>query len=76
MLIAARAVQGAFAAALAPAALSLIVVTFRELHELNKAFAIFGAVAGGAGAVGLLLGGALTSWPAGAGACTSTSSSR
>jgi EmrB/QacA subfamily drug resistance transporter len=62
MLIAARAVQGAFAAALAPAALSLIVVTFRELHELNKAFAIFGAVAGGAGAVGLLLGGALTDW--------------
>jgi EmrB/QacA subfamily drug resistance transporter len=62
MLIAARAVQGAFAAALAPAALSLIAVTFREQHELNKAFAMFGAAAGGASALGLLLGGALTDW--------------
>jgi EmrB/QacA subfamily drug resistance transporter len=61
-LIVARTVQGVFAAALAPAALSLIVVTFKELQELNKAFAIFGAVAGGAGAIGLLLGGVLTSY--------------
>lgn len=61
-LITARAVQGVFAAALAPAALSLIVVTFKELKELNKAFAIFGAVAGGSGAIGMLLGGALTDW--------------
>jgi len=61
-LIAARAVQGGFAAVLAPAALSLIAVTFTDLKELNKAFAIFGAVAGSAGAIGLLLGGLLTSY--------------
>src|SRR6202789_1297332 len=61
-LLAARAVQGAFAAALAPAALSLLVVTFTDLKELNKAFAIFGAVAGSAGAIGLLLGGVLTDY--------------
>jgi EmrB/QacA subfamily drug resistance transporter len=61
-LLAARAVQGGFAAALAPAALSLLVVTFTDLKELNKAFAIFGAVAGSAGAVGLLLGGLLTEY--------------
>ncbi len=61
-LLAARAVQGAFAAALAPAALSLLVVSFTDLKELNKAFAIFGAVAGGSGAVGLLLGGVLTDY--------------
>ena len=61
-LLAARAVQGAFAAALAPAALSLLVVTFTDLRELNKAFAIFGAVAGGSGAIGLLLGGVLTDY--------------
>ena len=61
-LLAARAVQGAFAAARAPAALSLLVVTFTDLKELNKAFAIFGAVAGSAGAIGLLLGGVLTDY--------------
>ena len=61
-LLAARAVQGAFAAALAPAALSLLVVTFTDLKELNKAFAVFGAVAGSAGAIGLLLGGVLTDY--------------
>ena len=62
VLITARAVQGGFAAVLAPAALSLIGVTFTDLKELNKAFAIFGAVAGSAGAVGLLIGGVLTSY--------------
>src|ERR1700742_2161336 len=61
-LLAARAVQGVFAAALAPAALSLLVVTFTDLRELNRAFAIFGAVAGSAGAIGLLLGGVLTDY--------------
>jgi EmrB/QacA subfamily drug resistance transporter len=61
-LIAARAVQGGFAAVLAPAALSLITVIFTDLKELNKAFGIFGAVSGSAGAVGLLLGGLLTDY--------------
>jgi EmrB/QacA subfamily drug resistance transporter len=61
-LITARAIQGAFAAVMAPAALSLIVVIFTDLKELNKAFAIFGAVAGSSSAIGLLLGGLLTDY--------------
>jgi hypothetical protein len=58
-LVTARAVQGGFAAILAPAALSLITVIFTHRRELNKAFGIFGAVSGSAGAIGLLLGGLL-----------------
>ena len=61
-LITARAVQGGFAAILAPAALSLITVIFTDLRELNKAFGIFGAVSGSAGAIGLLVGGLLTDY--------------
>jgi EmrB/QacA subfamily drug resistance transporter len=61
-LITARAAQGGFAALLAPAALSMIAVIFTDLKELNKAFAIFGAVSGSAGAIGLLLGGLLTDY--------------
>jgi len=61
-LITARAVQGGFAAVLAPAALSLITVIFTDLKELNKAFAIFGAVAGSSSAIGLMLGGLLTDY--------------
>nr|WP_312638899.1 MFS transporter [Rhodococcus qingshengii] len=62
MLVAARAGQGVFGALLAPAALSLLSVTFTDPGERAKAFGIFGAVAGGGGAIGLLLGGALTEW--------------
>ena len=62
MLFAARALQGVFAAMLAPAALSLLTVTFREAKERAKAFAVFGAIAGGGAAVGLLLGGLLTEY--------------
>ncbi|WP_067680565.1 MFS transporter [Nocardia miyunensis] len=62
MLVAARVAQGAFGALLAPAALSLLTVTFTEAKERAKAFGIFGAVAGTGGALGLLLGGALTEW--------------
>jgi EmrB/QacA subfamily drug resistance transporter len=61
-LLVARTLQGVFGAVLAPAALSVIPVTFTDLSERNKAFAIFGAVAGAAGALGLLLGGVLTSY--------------
>jgi len=61
-LITARAVQGGFAAVMAPAALSLITVIFTDPKELNKAFAIFGAVAGSSAAIGLLLGGLLTDY--------------
>jgi len=62
MLLGARAVQGAFGALLAPAALSLIAVNFTDSHERAKAFGIFGAIAAGGGAVGLLLGGLLTEY--------------
>ncbi len=60
VLITARALQGVFGALLAPAALSTLTVTFAGTEDWNKAFGIFGAVAGGGGAVGLLLGGVLT----------------
>src|ERR1700739_1750303 len=60
MLIAARACQGAFAALLVPSALSLLTTTFTEPKDRGRAFAVYGAIAGAGGAVGLLLGGALT----------------
>jgi len=61
VLLVARIAQGAFAAMLAPAALSLVSVTFADnAEDRGRAFGIFGAVAGAGGAVGLLLGGILT----------------
>jgi EmrB/QacA subfamily drug resistance transporter len=62
VLVAARAAQGAFGALLAPAALSLLSTTFTDPGERGKAFGIYGAIAGGGGAVGLLLGGVLTEY--------------
>lgn len=62
MLVAARGLQGAFGAILAPATLSLMTTTFSDPAERSKAFGIYGAIAGGGGAVGLLLGGALTQY--------------
>jgi EmrB/QacA subfamily drug resistance transporter len=64
MLFAARALQGACAAVMAPAALSLLTVTFTEPKERARAFGVYGSVAGGGAAIGLVLGGALTesSW--------------
>src|SRR6202008_3082702 len=50
VLVAARALQGVFAALLAPSALSLLAVTFAGTADWARAFGIFGAVAGGAGA--------------------------
>ncbi|WP_250007704.1 MFS transporter [Actinoplanes sp. M2I2] len=61
-LFAARALQGAFGALMAPAALSLLTVTFTEPKERARAFGVYGAIAGGGGAVGLLLGGVLTEY--------------
>ena len=61
MLIAARAAQGLGAAVLAPAALSLVTALFPAGPERNKALGIWGAVAGSGSAVGVLLGGVLTS---------------
>jgi EmrB/QacA subfamily drug resistance transporter len=60
VLVVARAGQGAFGAVLAPAALSLLSTTFTLPTERNKAFGIYSAIAGGGGALGLLLGGFLT----------------
>jgi EmrB/QacA subfamily drug resistance transporter len=62
MLITARAVQGVFAALLAPAILSLLTTTFTEPEERNKAFGVFGAIAGAGASIGLLLGGFLTEY--------------
>jgi EmrB/QacA subfamily drug resistance transporter len=62
MLATARAIQGTFAALLAPAALSLLTTTFAGTDDRPKAFAIFGAVAGSGAAIGLLLGGLITEY--------------
>ena len=62
VLAAARALQGVFGALLAPSALTLLATTFTDPKDRGKAFAVFGAIAGGGGAVGLLLGGVLTSY--------------
>src|ERR1019366_7245967 len=62
MLVIARTVQGAFGALLAPSVLALLTTTFHDPGERGKAFAIYGAIAGAGGALGLLLGGILTSY--------------
>ena len=62
MMFGARALQGAFGALLAPAALSLLAVMFTDAKERAKAFGIYGAIAGACGAVGLILGGFLTEY--------------
>ncbi len=62
MLFGARALQGGFAAVMAPAALSLLTVTFTEAHERARAFGVYGAIAGGGAAIGLVLGGVLTEY--------------
>jgi len=62
-IFAARGLQGMFAALLAPAALSLVTVTFTEPKERAKAFGVFGALSGAGAAIGLILGGILTDGP-------------
>src|ERR1700743_3161606 len=62
MLATARALQGVFGAILAPSALGTLVSTFRDPRERGRAFGVFGSVAGGGGAVGLILGGVLTQY--------------
>jgi len=61
MLIAARALQGAFAAVLSPSTLSLVSIMFTEPKARARAFAIFSVALISGGAVGLILGGILTS---------------
>ncbi len=62
MLIAARALQGAAAAVLAPSVFSITAVTFAEGSERNKALGILGGIAGSGAAIGVLLGGVLTEY--------------
>src|SRR5919107_180736 len=62
VLVGARAAQGIFGALLAPSALGLLTTTFTDPAERAKAFGIFGAIAAGGSAIGLLLGGILTEW--------------
>ena len=63
MLFAARALQGGFAALMAPAALSILTITFQhDAKERAKAFGAYGAVSGAGGAIGVLLGGVLTEY--------------
>jgi EmrB/QacA subfamily drug resistance transporter len=61
-LVAFRAVQGLGGALLAPAALSLLMTTFAEGHERNRALGIYGAASGSGAAAGVLLGGVITSY--------------
>lgn len=60
LLYAARALQGAFGALMAPAALSILTVTFTEPAARARAFGVYGAISGGGAAIGLILGGTLT----------------
>jgi EmrB/QacA subfamily drug resistance transporter len=62
LLFAARSLQGGFAALMAPAALSIVTVTFTDPKERAKAFGVFGALAGGGAAIGLIVGGVLTEY--------------
>jgi EmrB/QacA subfamily drug resistance transporter len=62
MLLAARVLQGAFGALLAPATLSLLTTTFTDPQERTKATGIYGGIAGAGASVGLLLGGFLTQY--------------
>ena len=62
MLIAMRLLQGAAGAILSPSVFSIVLVTFREGAERNKALGILGAIAGSGAAIGVLLGGILTEY--------------
>lgn len=62
LLFSSRALQGIFAALLAPAALSIISVTFTVPAERAKAFGVIGAISGGGAAIGLIVGGTLTEY--------------
>lgn len=62
MLIICRALQGLSAAFMSPAALSIVINTFKEGKERNKALGVWGGVAAGGAAAGLLFGGILTEY--------------
>src|SRR5437764_4797151 len=62
VLIAARAVQGVGAAVITPSALSIVMTTFEEGAERDKALGLWGSLGGGGAAVGVLAGGILTTY--------------
>jgi EmrB/QacA subfamily drug resistance transporter len=62
MLIASRAVQGLGGAIISPAALSIVMTSFEEGAERNKALGVWGALGGSGAAVGVLAGGVLTEY--------------
>ena len=62
MLIAFRTIQGLAGAFMSPAALSIVLVTYKEGHDRNLALSVWGAVAAGGAAVGVLAGGILTQY--------------
>lgn len=62
LLFAARGLQGAFGAILAPTSLSLISVTFTDSKERARAFGVYGAISGVGAAIGLIMGGLLTQY--------------
>ena len=62
MLFGARALQGVFAALLAPAGLSLLTTTYTDTRERGRAFGVFAAVGAAGAAVGLIAGGLLTQY--------------
>lgn len=62
MFVGLRAIQGLAAALMSPAALSIVLITYNEGGERNKALSIWGAVAAGGAAAGVLLGGILTEY--------------
>jgi EmrB/QacA subfamily drug resistance transporter len=62
MLIGLRAAQGLAGAFMSPSALSIVLVTYKEGHERNVALSVWGAVASGGAAVGVLLGGIITQY--------------
>jgi EmrB/QacA subfamily drug resistance transporter len=62
LLIVLRALQGLCAAFMSPAALSIVLTTFKEGGERNRALSVWGAVAAGGASAGLLLGGILTQY--------------
>jgi MFS family permease len=66
LLVAARALQGVGGAIIAPAALSIIITTFKDPESRARAMGVWAFVVSGGASVGVLLGGALTQtfgWP-------------
>lgn len=62
MMIVGRGLQGLFAALMSPAALSIVLTSFKEGADRNKALGVWGGVAAGGAAAGVLLGGVLTQY--------------